>query len=150
MSEPKWFYKPHRSDEGWDSVQVEQVPRWKESELSGDEWRFSWKATAYRKGQIVKGVEGRTLIEVLTAITAEATNSFVPIDSTWCMQPTCAMPATSLFRLKKQYDPQGHELVRGVGGDRAVRCFCLDHEHRGDCGMEDADANYELVEVPDE
>ena len=153
MSRPTrndWFYKPHRHDEGWDEVRIHQVPRWKESELSGDEWRFSWIAEALRKGEVVKTVEASSLMQALTGIAYEANYSFVPIDETVCMQPTCVMPMTALFRLRKQYDPQGQELVRGVGGDKAVRGFCLDHEHRGDCGMEDSDQNYERVEVDDD
>lgn len=47
----KHFYsKPHRCCEGVDRIDIECVERWKESGLSGDEWRFSYVARAYFKG----------------------------------------------------------------------------------------------------
>lgn len=44
-------YDNHEDDEWFDNVTVQCVERWKESELSGDEWRFSYVVTFWRKGQ---------------------------------------------------------------------------------------------------
>ena len=41
---PKTEYlhlKPLPEDDGIISVKMERIPRWKESELSGDEWRYT-------------------------------------------------------------------------------------------------------------
>lgn len=142
------YPKPHNDDEGWDAVKVWQEPRWKESELSGDEWRFRWVGAAYRKGEVVKEFVGRTVVDVMTSIAAASTDTFVPIDSTVCMQPTCAMPGTEFGRLKKEYARTGEEL-KNQRGNR-YRVFCLDHKHRGDCALEDADLNYEWLDSLEE
>lgn len=44
----------------------------------------------------------------------------------------------------KRYTRQGEELVRPYN-EKDVRGFCGVHRHRGDCGLDDNDANYELV-----
>lgn len=46
-------FKFHKSDETYDEVRLRQVERWKESELSGDEWRFSWTIELLRKGKVI-------------------------------------------------------------------------------------------------
>lgn len=62
-----------------------------------------------------------------------------------CQQPGCVAEACSVYRLKKEYCRQGHPsdpfwptLLR----------FCVKHLRRGDCGLEDADANYEVLHGP--
>lgn len=39
------YHKPHRDCERYDRIEINCVERWKESELSGDEWRFSYVAS---------------------------------------------------------------------------------------------------------
>lgn len=46
-------YLRHDDDEWIDEVRIVTVPRWKESELSGDEWRFSTRIELYRKGHLL-------------------------------------------------------------------------------------------------
>ena len=36
-----YYLKPLPEDDGVISVTLERIPRWKESELSGDEWRYT-------------------------------------------------------------------------------------------------------------
>jgi hypothetical protein len=62
-----------------------------------------------------------------------------------CFQPGCSEVAISTYRLKKEYgrDGKGSEPYAPT-----FRRFCLRHLQRGDCGLEDADDNYEVVEGP--
>ncbi len=65
---------------------------------------------------------------------------------TLCAQPGCANPHVSVYRLKKRYCHQGHATDPVFSED--VRGFCAKHLRRGDCGLDDADANYEVVSGP--
>ena len=60
-----------------------------------------------------------------------------------CAQPGCANPHTSVYRLKHTYCHQGH---KGDPFKDMFRGFCDDHAERGDCALDDANANYILVE----
>ena len=46
----QWNFIPLNKAERFDRVDVRTVERWKESELSGDEWRYSYVATLYQHG----------------------------------------------------------------------------------------------------
>src|SRR3989304_10108915 len=46
-------YSRHPDDEWVDEIKLEVVPRYKESELSGDEWRVSTKISIFRKGHLL-------------------------------------------------------------------------------------------------
>ena len=64
-----------------------------------------------------------------------------------CCQPGCSESLVSVYRKKKDWcgrcgsdrDPPGRPKHRG---------FCAAHLRRGDCGLDDADANYEIVSGP--
>lgn len=62
-----------------------------------------------------------------------------------CCQPGCAEPLVSIYKIRKCYCQSGHPS-EPLGLD--VRGFCAKHLRRGDCGLDDADANYEVVSGP--
>lgn len=55
------FHIDHPDDERFDEIHISVVERWKESELSGDEWRFSYLAEIKRKGEIIIRITASTL-----------------------------------------------------------------------------------------
>lgn len=66
-------------------------------------------------------------------------------DETRCGQAGCAEEACSVYRYKKTYCNGGHESE--PHWPSFIR-FCQKHLRRGDCGLEDADVNYEVVYGP--
>lgn len=140
----RYYTKPHNHDEGFDSVELTQVPRWKESELSGDEYRWNNRATVYRKGQVV-GVEMDitmfgALIKLLPVLDQLRNWGYLGVDE--CAQPGCTDEPDVLLRLKEHWDVTGQ--LKAVEMSH-VRPFCNAHLHRGDCSMDDSDNNYERL-----
>lgn len=146
-------YKAHRDWEGVDEITIRQVPRFKTSRLSGDEWRVHAVVTFKRKGKVVYERPFHRIFEAA---------SFLPwllncelVDNTTherglfghyedeCAQPGCEAPSVNHYRLKKVYASQGDGPLPYDGEE--YRAFCEAHSVRGDCGMEDNDKNYELV-----
>lgn len=208
-SKRKPWYKRHSGDEWFDEIRFETaegsllriatVPRYKTSDLSGDEWRTSARVQVargkawsdldtgyqnleaaskalysaiftshpelhgvvttsidfYRKGiKLYEATyEGRPL-EFLHAagclpwafvIASEAGTYRKEFEEPYCFQPGCPEKAISTYELKHEYCRHGHETKP----DRSVRRrFCSRHLQRGDCGLEDADDNYTVIEGP--
>lgn len=81
-------------------------------------------------------------------------------DESWerslCFQPGCAAPAVSTYRLIKKFTNEGDEKPaerdswKGPPGSKvyAWRRFCAAHGRRGDCGLEDNDRNYIVIDGP--
>lgn len=62
----------------------------------------------------------------------------------YCFQPGCSNDAVSLYKLKELYHwSSGHTPLPALGDYH--RRFCKLHLRRGDCGLEDADSNYEVI-----
>lgn len=73
-------------------------------------------------------------------------NSVPRVDmNVYCFQPGCAKKAVSTYRLKKEFCREGHEEEPHK---ETLRRFCHRHLRRGDCGLEDSDINYEVVDGP--
>ncbi len=49
----KPHFKLHPDDQGVDRIEIDVVPRFKTSGLSGDEWRVSGRILMFRKGELV-------------------------------------------------------------------------------------------------
>lgn len=66
-----------------------------------------------------------------------------------CFQVGCSEPAVSTYALKSRFSRDGTErpAESRFWGRDAVR-FCQRHLRRGDCGLEDADRNYDVLEGP--
>ena len=58
------------------------------------------------------------------------------------------------YARKARYDHLGHtdEIAKNLDGtpNQLTRGFCSRHSTRGECGLEDADDNYELLGSADE
>lgn len=134
-----------------DEIRIVTVPRWKESELSGDEWRISARVDFYRKGQVV-GSRGTRDIETAARFVdwflsegRETGKIDTPNNlGEFCDQEGCCEPWTTKLRLKQRYDRYGKVKDQKWMKDVVeYRAFCDRHKMRGDCGLDDADANYE-------
>jgi hypothetical protein len=151
-------FEPHPDDPWYDICAVETVERWKESELSGDEYRFSYRVSFMRKGHVLLQRSYGSWKAALAHIPALSFNDYpagaddeyqhsIVIDERYkfCFQPGCPELATREFRILKLYDRSGSEAHMMEEYDYRFR-FCEKHGgYRGDCGLLDSDAN--LVEV---
>lgn len=63
-----------------------------------------------------------------------------------CCQPGCAAPLVSVYRLRKDWCSSCGEHKEMYWEQR--RGFCRAHLRRGDCGLNDADNNYEVLSGP--
>ncbi len=146
------FLERQEDDEWYDAVTIYCVERWKESELSGDEWRFAYVADFMRKGNVQKRLRASKLEWLLPMVAAH--RSFAPAGDDddarldfddLCFQPGCEREATHEFAKAKDWCQRcGNDHTIHTGSPKGRR-FCDRHKHRGDCGLDDADANYVLV-----
>jgi len=148
--EDQVYFKAHPDDEGVDRIIIELEPRYKESELSGDEWRVSAVAKFYRKGKLLFEKSTATMQWAMMMLPywwlMIPESSPVPaykVDELMCAQPGCSNDAVVTYRLKEEYSKSGEGPLPKVFEHR--RAFCPTHQTRGDCGLEDADTNYEMV-----
>lgn len=137
-----------------DEIRIVTVPRWKESELSGDEWRISARIDFYRKGQVVGSKGAR---DVATAarfvdwfLVSGRENGEIDTPNNlgeFCDQEGCCKPWTVRYRLKDRYGRDGKVIPpsKWMEGVIEYRAFCDEHKERGDCGLDDADSNYEAM-----
>lgn len=142
-------YMPHEDDEKIDYIDVRMVPRFKTSELSGDEWRVSAVVRFGYKGHVIYE---RTFGDMTSAVASlphllltfreEAGSPTTQPSHHPCDQVGCSEPATILYRMKAIYDHRGH---RDELSSPYHRGFCVRHSTRGDCGLDDADENYEVI-----
>lgn len=139
--------------QAFDEVRIFTVPRWKESELSGDEWRISGRIQFYLKGHLIGERSFRNVATALRYGDWATVDMFenhkpeppkLPDVSAICDQEGCKEIATHRYRLVKRFRNDGSEKEMLW---REHRCFCERHRTRGDCGLDDADANYELIET---
>lgn len=153
---PRRFYERTRGDEFYDEVRITTVPRYKTSGLSGDEWRTSVHLEILRKGRLVHERDynrlewAATHLPWLLTTLAETVGIDPRMTDDLCMQPGCDQPWTTVYRkLGDGCGNCGH--VKAKDADDLFphyRAFCARHARRGDCGLDDADRNYEVVEGP--
>ena len=150
--------RPHnalRPDaQAFDEVRIITVPRYKTSDLSGDEWRISAEVQLWRKGKLIH-TESYRNVETACAYAYPVYHNgignglaFFAGDGVICDQEGCAAPATVHYRVKKSmcagWGGCGQEKPN-YGTMIDYRHFCDAHKKRGDCGLDDCDSNYELV-----
>jgi len=147
-------YERHDDDEYVDEIVIRTVPRWKTSGMSGDEWRVSGRVTIKRKGHTILetsfqkiGSAVAMLPGLLLTLLEQDQVTRLPdaVDHALCFQPGCDKPAVSIYRLKYDYCQRGQK--HDVHRDTRL-AFCQAHLQRGDCGLKDADDNYEVVSGP--
>lgn len=132
--------------QGFDEIRIITVPRFKESELSGDEWRISARTQFLRNGVVIHEIGSARNIETAARHLAyrldeafDDAKGYFAGEGDFCDQEGCSCTETRVFKLKKGYNRDGSERRIGEG---EYRRFCKKHERRGDCSLEDADANY--------
>lgn len=134
--------------QAFDEVRIITVPRYKESGLSGDEWRISANIQFYRNGILVHEAEhvARNVERACAfaayyhAVACDEGKGFFAGEDPFCDQEGCAERATVTYRVKQKFCDNGnaHEQFH-----ESIRRFCGRHAVRGDCGLDDADRNYE-------
>lgn len=138
-----------------DEVRIVTVPRWKESELSGDEWRISARIDFYRKGVVVGSQGARDIAMAVRFadwfLVSGRENGKIDVPNTLgdcCDQEGCCKPWTTKLRLKARYGRDGKVIPPSAWMKDVTeyRAFCDEHKERGDCGLDDADRNYEPTE----
>ena len=146
------YYPRHRDDEWVDEIRITTVPRFKESELSGDEWRTSAKVEIFRKGVVLRE---RSYHDIKTAVAylgsiapqfpagyeRDESGSDASVGEALCFQPGCSEYATVEFRKLREACQRGHVTL--LDGREACVRWCDRHKHRGDASLDDADSNYE-------
>jgi len=140
--------------QAFDEIRIVTVPRFKQSGLSGDEWRIHAEAQFYRKGRLIFS-EGCRNVQTACGLlygwyvrACDDGKGYFAGDGVTCDQEGCHEPATVCYRRKHAYCDRGH---KSDPSDVALyRHFCERHRERGDCAFDDADANYieEPMELP--
>jgi hypothetical protein len=135
----------------YDKVDIYTVPRWKESELSGDEYRISAAADLYYKGNKIKTMSFRdvdTAIRYLDGALVyweENGESYDRVDDSYlCDQESCTNIADVKCKRLNGYTSHGNPEI--LYDWNLYRVFCNQHKTRGDCALDDSDHNYEVVE----
>lgn len=153
----------HREDTYFDGVHIALQPRFKTSEVSGDEWRFSWRVWLVRKGVMLTELEyghgsdgTRDLERVLMWVAAslakqrtdeEVANYHLATDGK-CANPGCTKEGVVLYkRIKHGCGHCGHREPCTHSWEHHIR-FCMDHAIRGDASLDDSDDNYEQIDGP--
>lgn len=130
----------------FDKIVIDTVPRYKESGMSGDEWRISAEVKFYRKGVEVHGFGCRNVEEATVLLGArlleacDDAKGFFAGEGHACDQEGCFAEASWRHTLKAKYDRSGNRSEIPEPGE--YRLFCDRHKTRGNCGIEDADDNY--------
>lgn len=148
-------YKAHPDDEGIDRIECVVVPRYKQSELSGDEWRVHVAVRFYRKGTLVGEREAHTMQDATILLPSwwlsRPEISDIPLwklGAETCHQYGCDKEAAVVVRLEDEFSARGEgPLPKSEWPHETRRAFCLKHQRRGDCGREDSDDNYKSIKV---
>jgi hypothetical protein len=136
--------------QAFDEIRIVTVPRYKESELSGDEWRIHAEAQFYRKGKHIFS-EGCRNVETACGLLygwhvkgCDDGKAYFAGDGMTCDQEGCHEPALIRYLKKADYCNSAHKS--DVSDVSKYRHFCEKHKERGDCGFDDSDDNY--IEEP--
>lgn len=151
-------FKRHNDDEWIDEITFTTIPRYKESYLSGEEWRTGIRIDMKRKGKVLFTKRTNRMQSAVAyipwgvAIAGEdPTDPEVVEEMSWeenssyCAQPGCVCKATEFFAIKVLYNREGDRCSYQT---KSWRGFCTDHVQRGNQDMEDNDDNYRRLEMP--
>ncbi len=136
--------------QAFDEIRIITVPRFKDSELSGSEWRISAKTEFYRKGKLIheafsSNIEYacRLLDHEYMRLIDEGKAHFAG-EVGVCDQEGCALPATVVLeQIKEGCGKCGS--VKTPEYSRPYRKFCDRHKHRGDSSLDDSDDCYKEI-----
>lgn len=136
--------------QAFDEIRITTIPRFKESELSGDEWRISAVTQFLRNGTVMHETGARnieTAVHLLSYHFLEACDNgkgYFAGESNICDQEGCADPATTTLEIIKE--GCGHcGNVKDPEYTRSFRKFCSRHKHRGDSSLDDMDKHYKEI-----
>lgn len=142
-----------RDWEAFDKIELVVVPRYKTSEMSGDEWRTGIAIKFWFKGYMVHETfftGMRAALMMLSSVWLEASSPISDevrkLEKEFCDQPGCSEKPVHRYLLKRLATNEGWLEKRG--SSQYYRKFCDRHKMRGDCGLEDSDANYEKGPLP--
>ena len=144
----KLFHRRLPDFEIYDEINLKVIPRYKTSELSGDEWRQSIHIDFMFKGMLVKTEICRDMKTAIMLLGSYYLKEFaipkevLAIEKESCDQPSCPKKAIGRLKLKKLTDSTGDWLDMKEQYAEYYRQFCSEHIQRGDCGREDTDDNY--------
>ena len=153
---PVVWVRRHNDDEWVDEVHIRTVPRFKESHLSGDEWRVSAVVEFKRKGHVVATESYRDVSAALAYIARHAvglapasfkgTDPYLTqrLDLDYCAQPGCSNPWTVEYHLTHEGCGRCGAVKEPKYHDQRRR-FCDTHAVRGDSDLDDMDAHYVKV-----
>lgn len=137
--------------QAFDEIRITTVPRYKMSGLSGDEWRISSLTQFFRKGAVILEIGHRDIDRACALLYADLRKAiddgkaYFAGDGKFCDQEGCNELATVFYRKKDEYCREGHKTKPF---HISIRSFCERHKQRGDCGLDDADDNYEPEAKP--
>lgn len=136
----------------FDEVRIITVPRYKQSGLSGDQWRISAEIQFYRKGKLIftdgcSNVENACyLVGAKHMLAVDNAQGYFAGEGDICDQEGCSAKATVTYRVKKEFSrDNGHEWNKELTDELRIRKFCNRHKTRGDQAYDDSDANYEEI-----
>lgn len=140
--------------QAFDEIRITTVPRFKESYLSGDEWRISARIEFYRKGNLIHE-EGAMNVQracnylgyLHDKAVGEGKGIFMG-EGVTCDQEGCSETDTDVYVLKEGWVENGTVKRRLMTGGE-YRRFCKRHRYRGDSHREDNDGNYEIMDRAD-
>lgn len=155
MKTEKKQYALRPDSQAFDEIRIVTIPRFKESEMSGDEWRISTNVQFYRNGQVVYEAGGLRDIETTTGFlysifhkAIDDGHAYFAGDGIHCDQEGCNERAVYLFRIKQDYCVGGGNCGQKKESYTGYhRCFCEKHHNRGDSDLQDNNENYELITV---
>ncbi len=154
-SEEKILCRDLKPDaQAFDEIRIVTVPRFKQSGLSGDEWRISAKIQFYRNGVAVHEEHGgrdvQTTVHLLGYYYLNAIDNgkgHYGGEGDFCDQEGCAERATVILeKLKEGCGRCGTVKDAGLYS-RPFRKFCERHKRRGDSSLDDNDNNYKQIGV---
>jgi hypothetical protein len=152
----------HVDDEWIDAVRIRTAPRYKQSDLSGSEWRTSAVVEWVRNGTVVHSKSYHSIKAALAYIARHAAGThpgdfeapeyekldpalYRSLDEDYCAQPGCGEKWTSEFRIKVRYENCNPTTYQP--NDDRIR-YCQKHVVRGDSDCNDCDSNLELTVGP--
>lgn len=149
MNKPRRALKPDA--QAFDEIRIVTVPRFKQSSLSGDQWRISASIQFFRKGKLIIESGCRNIESAVTLVGArylEAIDNgegYFAGEGDFCDQEGCCEKSTVTYKVKKEYSSNNpHEWNKDLD-ELVIRKFCDKHKNRGDQSYDDSNANYEDI-----
>lgn len=136
----------------FDAITIRTVPRFKTSELSGNEWRISASVEFQKKGRVIHTAHAGNVESAVTNLSEimrsnELFEACSKADvSDLCDQEGCNEPWTRTYTLKKSFCESCATPKDHMSWDKRplISHFCDRHSDRGDASFEDCNSNYDM------